>query len=397
VATAFSSGINTIAYRLTIIVVTSVLSFAEAVQAATGVSYAGVSYLVEYSKIETQFPYVSKIERESDDGSGSLLEKRLRNVVLNTKASHIDLKVGSLARLDEGSSTVVTLALTRELVTTEKIGNLEKLLVEISALALYFDYETMSIIGSVPMSVQYIDTSETEYSEEQKLSVVKALLMGEMEVDLVDEFANYLSSAIVEATYGATLKVSDVSLSDEVAEKFPEYIGTQQGAKTYLAQSFSEYLSANQRVLLLPYTKGHAIGNKMAAAFSDGAVFNLTVPEADFEIHLDLRGFKKVLYSENNVGQSWVYGAFTHFTVVEPLSGKIYSEFPFKNGATKIVPKSQQSWEDWPAYQEALLAGYDQLTSSLVSPSKKWVKSHTGDIKYKEQFTGFSEVVEKCK
>lgn len=386
-----------ITYCFKVALVIATFALAEFVQAAANVQYAGFSYLTEFSQIEKRFPYVSHILRESDDGAGSLLDKRLRDLVANVEAKHIHLKVSSLGKLGQGSSTVVTLALTRELVATEKIGNLDKLLVEISALVIYFDYETMSIIGSTPISIQYIDASETGYTEEQKLSVVRSLLMGEMKVDLVDEFAIYLTSATVESKYGNTIKVAEVLLSEEALEIIPEYIGNSESAKTYLAQSFSEYLSANQDILLLPYTKGHAIGNKMAAAFSDGAVFNLTIPEADFEIHLSLKGFKKILFSENNVGQSWVYGAFTQVTVVEPLSGKVYSEFPFKNGATKLIPQSQQSWQDWPAYQEALLSGYDQLTSSLDSPSNEWVKSHTGDAKNKKQLAGFKEVVYKCK
>ena len=374
-----------------LVLVSSALS-----EARTEVYYAGFSFVSEHGQVANQFPYTHALSRESIDGIPLLdaeLSSRLRSLPLD----NIDLKMSSMANLKRGSKIVLTLAFDRELALVEPVGGLHKLLVELSASALYFDFETMSIIGMVPFSVQYIDSKESDYIAEEIASVIRSLLQGELVVDLFGEFSNYLRTAEVQSKYRNRLQVAHVDVGEAAQSYLPEWLSGPGATQTFVAQSFSRALARNQNLSLLPYTKGHAIGNKMSTRFSDGSVYQLQVPEADYEVHLNLRGFKKVQYAETSAGASWIYGAYTGVKVLEPLSGKIYTDLLLKNGATKLIPVSQLEVADWPPFEESLLVSFDKLSRALDNPDKRWAKKHTGDRQNVKQLEQFKKVIEQCR
>jgi hypothetical protein len=365
------------------------------------VYYAGFAYLGNSEHIASSYPYTDSIDPVPANGSVTnqtpQLDEALRERVSGVRFSNIDLRTREKATLESGSATALAFVVDRETVSIERIGGHYKLLVEISAQALFFDYVGKAIIGAYPIGVRYIDTLDSEPSNEQIQGVVKQIYLGGLKVNIFDEFVERLQNANIKRAYGARMQVSRVRIADAAKPFLPlESQNNLKQLEASLADDFSKYLAKNQNVPLLPYSKGHAIGNRMALTVANGEVFNLEMPEADFEIQLTLNGFRKVIREKKAAGTSWIYAAYIEVEVKEPLSGDVYLNAQFKNGGQKIVPVSQTLVDDWPAFQEVLVVLFDKLTKELSDPSSSWTQTYSPSAGAYEGLKQFKEVIERC-
>jgi hypothetical protein len=230
----------------------------------------------------------------------------------------------------------------------------------------------MKVIGCYPVAIQLIDVSSTYPSPKLIKQRIRELFVGKKYgVNIFDEFNKRLTDIEIKPKFKNSIQITEVVVEQKALEFLPDmYRSDLRNFKVFLAKNFSKYLSNNQQVSVLPYTKGYAIGNKMAARFSNGEVYMLEIPQAEYEANLTLRGFKKVMYDQKKSASSWVYGVYVKLKIHQPLLGKSYIDEKFKNGATKIVPTAQENIEDWPAFQESLFVLFDSMTKQFSTERK---------------------------
>ncbi|MCK5680033.1 hypothetical protein KAI46_04395, partial [bacterium] len=196
------------------------------------------------------------------------------------------------------------------------------------------------------------------------------LLTDKYKINLFDECAQLLKNITLQKFYGGSIKVTDVVIEDKALPFLPERFSCDTNFENFVAQGFGKFLSKNQSVSILPYTKGYTIGNKMALRFSNAEVFQLQIPEPQFAVKLTIRGFKKVLTDKKAAGSCWVYGSFTRISITQPLLDKTYMDEKVKNGVAKIIPAMQKTVDDWPVFQESLMVLFDKTTKSFSKESK---------------------------
>jgi hypothetical protein len=168
-------------------------------------------------------------------------------------------------------------------------------------------------------------------------------------------------------------------------------------AETWAADLFSESLSSKTGVPMLPYSKGYAIGNVMSMRIADGDVFMLKLPEADYTISLDIPSFKKIKSGESAAGASYIYGAYAHVKVQEPTSARAYLDTDLKNGEVKLVPASQDSVDDFPAYYDAIKGLFVKLSDNLAGNQSDWLKYSSASSDIGQQITSTQELLKSCK
>lgn len=347
---------------------------AQAIYADVGerVFYAGFAFVGDATHITENFPYSLAISKEVDIKNEQILEKILRERVLAKRTKKFRLAVFSQGNLNDSEGLALAFALDNETVSVEQIGADYKLVIDLSAQALFFDFNGMKIIGSYPIAVQLVDVLERKPDTKDILDRIRELYIGDKyNVNIFDEFAGKLQKISVKGKVKNSIQVTNVIIEKKALEFLPEASrGDLKDFKQFLARNFSKYLSDNQHVSVLPYSKGYAIGNKMSARFANGEVYNLEIPEPQYEAQIILRGFKKVLFNQKKSASTWVYGSFIRLKIVQPLLGKTYIDEKFKNGATKIVPASQKNTEDWPAFQESIFVLFDSLTKRFSTDRK---------------------------
>lgn len=363
------------------------------------VYYAGFSFVGNHADNAKAYPHSVALAKENGANGLPLIEQALLARMSKIERPDVNFIVNHLGDYRSGDAITLAFAIDWENVAVEKIADVYKVVVDLHGQILLFDYSEMKVIGSYPVAIQLRDVQNDEPSEEYIRSIIRALYLDDQYgINIVDEFSNRLKSVAIKPSFGQYLMVRNVVLEEKAVKHMPSTERLDQSIfKTTVAQSFGKYLSLNQGVSLLPYTVGEAIGSKMALRFSNGDVFNLLIPEPDFTVDLIIRGFKKVKIGETHAKTAWVYGSYLRIHIEQPDFGKVYMDIPFKNAAIKKIPVSQVSVDDWTAYQESLYSFFNQFSSQVSSPSKKWIAEVTKAKDASKQFSAVNKILEKTR
>jgi hypothetical protein len=363
------------------------------------VYFGGFAFLGDFNSRNKLYPYSAAI-LAADNSIPSQLDRgltaKLQGISNATFALELN-KLGSM-RPDSPSAIAVAFALDRETVSVERIAGQYKLLIELSAQALFFDFKQKSVLASFPVTVQYIDLKQREPASSEIGTIVKDLYLGSLGVNVFEEFVNTLKVASFNPSVNHRIRITDVHIAEEAYAALPASLKSDDAAfTTFIAQEFGKYLSKNQHIPILPYVVDSTVGRNMAMRISDGSVYNLKIPQEDYAIQLDLVKFKKVEFQRIAAGASYIYGAFLHVKANEPLSGTVFFDETIKNGATKIVPVGQDVVDDWAAYQESLLALLDKLTLQLSHPDPDWAATQASGKTLLASMKKFAGVLQTCK
>jgi hypothetical protein len=363
------------------------------------VYFGGFAFLGDFSARNKLYPNTSAL-MDADTNKPSQLNRDLQQRLQSVNNATFSLELNKLGALGpkSASATALAFALDRETVSIERIAGQYKLLVELSAQVLFFDFKEFSVVASFPMTVQYIDLKRHEPTPAEVQAIVRDLYLGKLGVNIFDEFVSTLKTVALNPSVSRRIKVTAVSIEEESRSALPASLKSDDAAlQAFIAQEFGKYLSKNQHIPVLPYAVDSAVGKTMAMRISDGSVYNLKIPQEDYAIQLGLVKFKKVEFQKTAAGSSFIYGAFLHVKALEPLSGVAYFDATIKNGATKIIPAGQDVVDDWAAHQESLLALIDSFTRQLTNPEPEWVDTHTGNKSNVGNMKNFAKVLQSCK
>lgn len=366
---------------------------------STPVYFAGFAYIGDDAAVAASYPLTRAVETESTGGV-SVLDAELRKHVASIANPSFSLVFDQLASLKpgEGSAVVLAFAVDRETTSVEQIGDKFKLLTELSAQALFVDFREMVVVASYPVVVQAVDLKDAVPTDDERRQAVRNLYLKPGKANVFSAFATALATLKLNPSVSRRLRVTEATVSESARAVLAGTTNGDPGViEQMLAQDFSKFLSANQRIPVLPPSKGHAIGNRMATRFADGRVFNLQIPEADYTVSLNLDELRRIDYGGNAAGRSFIYGAFLTVRVAEPLSGRAYFDARLRNGATKTVPASQVNVDDAAAFQDSLQSLMDKFTTALDDPQPAWAEKHAGDRAVVKQMQELAKVLKSCR
>jgi len=380
------------------------LTFPEISFSKDKVYYAGLSFIGNHSDNQKSYPYSYKLAEVKNEEGIPLLEKILVEKVRGVQRDDLDFIINDLGDYKSGDSVSIALAIDWENVAIEQIGGLYKLVLDLHAQVLIFDYGKQKVVGSYPIAVQLRDVSP-EYPFTEKIeSLFKTLFYGnDKNINILDVFSSRIQTVSIKRSYGQYLRVTEVNIEDKARPFFPDdHSDFERAFSGLLAQSFGKFLSTNQDVSMLPFSRGEALGNKMAMRFANGDIFNLEIPSTDFGIKLTLRGFKKGSVGKTSSKEAFAYGSYMRIKLEQPDFGKVYFDRPIRNVAVKEVPVTQTDVDDWAAFQESLFALFDTFSKEITDTDKKWAQKTTGskknDIKLVlKEFDQFKKILDKCR
>lgn len=385
---------------------------------ATNLYYSGVCFVGNASEFDVLFPYSKTI----DDKTEGALDKFVYPKILEaTKdSSNFDLKTSDLADLSGANAYVLAFAIDGENLSISESelekGNLFDLRAELSAQILVFDYKTRNIVFNYPVVAQYTSATRGEPPSREFISNMfeTMLLDADSKVNIFNLLIGKLDKIELNNDQIFRVGVGDVILSESSFKRFPEDIKKSPGIlKRQLGQSLVAALASNCEINVLPFigntsaltqesdeitNTNAAIGGKMLTRFSNGDIFELTVPEADYSVNLTLRGFSHKLGKATNVQQLVVYGSYINLELSQPFSGQVYCNQNFKNVYVDSVIKGSPSSisRDWFCFNTATSVLFDGLTKHLSSPDKDWAKKFGGEGAFK-QMKSASKIIKKCK
>lgn len=336
------------------------------------VQFAGFAFMGNSCQIEENYPFVYSVSKETLTNGQGLLDKELHDRIKNIPLKNAYfMKKETLQQLDDGSLTLAC-CLDNESITVEKYEKCYKIVINLGAQLLLFDYSSRKLVACYPFGIELIDNFKTKPSDKIiKKRIRELLLTNKYQMNLFDECAKVLRNIKLQKFYGGKIQVTEVKIEERAIPFLPKKFSNDvTNFQNFVAQSFGKFLSKNQSVPILPYTKCYAIVKKMALRFSDATVVHLDIPEPNFGVKLTVRGFKKVQTDKKVAGSCWVYGSFVRMVISQPLLGKNYMDEKVKNGLVKLVPALQKTVDDWPVYQESLMVLFDKITKNFAKKSK---------------------------
>jgi len=167
--------------------------------------------------------------------------------------------------------------------------------------------------------------------------------------------------------------------------------------KNLIAQSFSKRLSENHNVAIVPFTEGQAIGKSMKLKFvQSDKIYDIKLPNPDYHIELNIKGFKKVLAQSTAVEDLFLYGSFINFKIYQPELNKYYFDETLR-GVTQVkIPKEQSDINDWRKYYYNLEILFDDFSKNIIKQDKKWLKKATKK-KIKKEIKNLNLIIDKLK
>lgn len=363
------------------------------------VTFAGLAYSGDAATLEQRFPYSRKYE-QALKARGTLPFLEIFSAIQKNPPKKFTITKNQINEL-KGSdqALVVSLVLGSETVSIERFGDIHKIFVLIRGQAIFFDFKSMGIVRSYPISFAYVDNLTRSPTSEDIENRVKLVFEGVGDkLGIFSRFANVLVDASIPATTPRFLQVAAVTLGPNTVGFLPDYLKSSPAVyETWLADLVSEAISSRLGVPMVPYSKGYAIGNVMSMQVADGEVFNLALPKPDYEISVNLKELRKIRYSQTAAGASFVYGAYADLKIVEPFSNTVYMDTSLKNGEVKIVPASQTHVDDFPAFYDSINAMFVKLAHTISGVNKEWIKSAANSPSIAEQIVKTKELIELCK
>jgi hypothetical protein len=357
--------------------------------------YAGFAFAGEAGRAEKAFPNSFALNRSVDASGASTLDRQLKLLVDRTAFEHFAL-TGDLGNTKSGDALAVAFVLTWENLSQESIGREVKVTADLRAEALVFDFQAMKVIAAYPFGLQSRQVLAATPSPDDIREIFRKMYLGSGE-SIFDAFARVLKSTDIKRSYGAYVQVTSIDLEDKAAKLIATFNMDPDQIKGFIAETFDAALTKNVGIPVLPYTKGQAIGGKMSARFANGDVYNLTLPEPDFQIHLSVRGFKKVEVDSNQLETGFAYASYFKVGISQPLLAKAYLDADFKYAVTKVLPKAVEHPDDWGAYQESMLSLLDGLTRQLVSADDGWNEKWGGGSATRVQLVAAAQALARCR
>ncbi|HIF61023.1 MAG TPA: hypothetical protein EYQ26_16300 [Rhodospirillales bacterium] len=362
------------------------------------VYWAGFAFLGDNDQRETRYPHAVAIESETAKNGVSLIDDTLRDKIKGFTAPGFILNHG-LGKTNKGDNALsIAIALSYEDVYVLPFDGDFKVSYDITMNVVVFDFSDKKVIAAYPMRFLHNELYKRRPTDKQHRQVVKSLLTtNDKGINVFDEIIKRMKGIVINPTPGNYIGVNSVTLANKALKYIPSDLLEKESLVAQIAQEFEGQLSKSAYVPMVPFTKGEAVGAKMAARFSNGDSYEFELPEKDYLINLELRGFKKhssadhdgfvsalgitvVRASDEGPGKKFVDASFTHNVwVVKGLAG----ENTVKN--------------HWTIYESALSKLIEDLSRQIVSTDSKWLDMHAFGDDVGEQFDRFRGLLIKSR
>lgn len=355
--------------------------------------FAGFAFAGNAAQTEIAFPITSELIK----GNPQDLESALWRQISHNNYPNFKLNRGLASNVKQGDAISIAFMLEWENVSSETVGGKTKLVADLHGQILLFDFTSMKVIGSYPVAVQLNDVLDGPATKKDRIKLIRSLYLGSDGISIFNQVAKQLPQVSVKPSTGNYIQIVAVDFEPKAHETLKQFQADPQEQIARIAGNLGKYLFENVNVSYIPFTKGTAIGSKMAARFANGDIYQLELPVPDYRIYLRVRGYKKVLLGSNNIQSVWGYGAYINMAIKSYDNSKVYLDSPFQFALEKTVIVGTADQDDWSAYQETMFSLLDQTTRQIAAPNKAWLNEWSAGKTTLKQLKNLSGVLARSR
>ena len=355
------------------------------------VIFAGVAYTGASDHASRSLPVVHAAIKDRLPE----INKQLWGALVANPPKNFELAPAAAMGALDGSSTsiVMAVALDRETMTSERIGDQYKLLFELAGQVLFFDFREKQVLFTYPVTLQKIVALPAPPTQAEVAAIANQMVFGSSASSLNVAVPKELAALTLPSSSSRRIQLTEVRLAPEIEGK----ISASMMDPALIGHEFTKVLASTLRLPMLPHTQGQAIGGAMAMRLADGKAYTLKIPEADYRIILDVLDFRQKTLSETPAFRRQLYGAFFNVRVEEPLSSAVYFDQALRQGNTTDLPASQGSVDSGAAYYETLIAGFSSLSQAINGGAAPWAGEQTGGREFTKHLKSLKELVATCR
>ena len=338
------------------------------------VTLAGFAFAGQYEEAKVRLPYTFKVFETAKNQKNSLSRVILARAD-QIKNPDIRYLPGELASLKGSQSLMAILTMSGETVSTTCFSTGCKIFVNLRGDATIFDAKNHTIVRNYPLNLNIFDAISTgSPSEEHLVSLIEDALRRTDGNGIISQFNERLVHARLprEGVSSLNLQVGNVEITPEALALLPTNIRADKAlSENILADTFSSIFASRLGVPMLPTKTGHAQGT-MQTRLENGTDFELKIPKGDYLFDIKLSKFVKVKTGENELGRSFIVGAYVKLRLSSELNDYINTDI--KNGENTEELITQKNIDDSPAYQDALRGLFLKVSEAIKEPTGKWGK-----------------------
>ena len=364
------------------------------------VFYSGFSFSNTYESNEAFAKYTRNLIKEINPKTGiDIISSKLLERMKNIKFNKIDLDTENLLDFTKypDNAIVMSVVLENEEFTQEFNYSSKTYngFYDAYFQILFYDFSDKNLIAAIPFDFEIQILSKDKLDKKQILNRIKDFYLNNEPFKELDEKINKFN---IKKKYDRRIGITLVNIEDKAFEEMPDnYKKIQNSIKNLIAQTFSKRLSKHHNVAIVPFLEGQAIGKTMKMRFvQSDEIYSINLANPDYHIHINLKGFKKVLAKSSASEDLYLYGSFVDLKIFQPDLDKIYFNEGLR-GVTKIkIPKDQTEVNDWRKYYYNLEILFNNFSKNIIKQDKKWLKETTKN-KIKKDLKNLKTLLEKVK
>lgn len=425
------NNMNKIVISLFLILITySFNSIAEKID----VVWTGFSINADYKDLEKS-AYYTNLLLQRYKSSQNIIDATLLSELNLNKFNNINIFSGTQQLSVETSKIALSVFLDQELFEEFKLPDDDCKKINLTECYIYsinnyyqiifFDFSKMTFIKAIPFQNIFISDPLAKLNESQKVDLLELSyqnsnwLNGGSNIQSDNKnktsFIEILNNTEINTYYDSYVGINPnkngFSLNKEQIKDFvPDYIYENiHLLKRHVANTFLGELALKNNIVIVPYFEGVAIGNKIRGKYADREeAYEITIPEPDFFIDIEIRGFvkKKFKEDENVKGLTWyVYGAGINLKFYEPLLNKVYLDIKMTKADYKKIPdilnlnKTNEFVNIINLTYKPLAIEFSEITNKEISNNERinWLKKITKNSTNIDDIVVFSEFLDRIK
>ena len=362
--------------------------------------YSGFSFSNSYESNKNLTKYTSKlIKKRAADKKIDIISESLLKIVREESFTNISLDTKNLLDFEKypDNAIVMAVALQHEEFSQEYNSSIKKYSGFYDAYfqILFYDFSDRSLIAAIPFEFEIPILSNKKLDEKNILKRINNFYLKDQPFKQIVKIINRYN---IKQKYDLRIGVTNVNIQERAFKDMPQNTKNNQNyMKNLIAQSFSKRLSENHNVAIVPFTEGQAIGRSMKLKFAQSdKIFDIKLPNPDYHIEINIKGFKKVLAQSTAVEDLFLYGSFINLKIYQPELNKYYFDETLR-GVTQVkIPKEQSDINDWRKYYYNLEILFDDFSKNIIKQDKKWLKKATKK-KIKKEIKNLNLIIDKLK
>ena len=364
------------------------------------VYYSGFSFSNTYDSNKSYAKYTADLIKEKNPDTGiDIISSKLLKTIKKIKFDKIDLDTNNLLDFSKypDEAIVMSVALQHEDFTQEfnYSSGIYNGFYDAYFQILFYDFSDKSLIASIPFDFEIPILSDDKFNKVKILNRIRDFYLNENPFNELGERINKFN---IKRKYDRRIGIKNVTIQDKSFEEMPaNSINNQNYIKNLIAQTFSKRLSMHHNVALVPYMEGQGIGGTMKLRFvQTDEIYSIQLPDPDYHIDINLKGFKKILAKSSPSENLYLYGSFFDIKIYQPEINKVYFDEALR-GITNIkIPTNQSEINHWRKYYYNIEILFNNFSQNIIKPDHDWLKKVSKN-KIKKKIKNLNTIISKVK